>query len=177
MQCDKCSNDANIEIYVSDGHGGEKISLCFSCYQDIINSGMENLMGMHTEEIFKKFMEEFDSYKFSIEEEDLDVVCPKCGKSMRQIGKDKKFGCDYCYSEFEPKVADLIQSTQSSSSHIGKYPEKYEEINKIKYEIQSRKLELEDSVVKEDYENAALIKSKIDELTKELQTLSGEING
>ncbi|MDO5718697.1 MAG: UvrB/UvrC motif-containing protein [Tissierellia bacterium] len=178
MKCEKCGKPATIEIIITIGEKNEHLNLCFECYSEIVNSNAEKI----TDGEFKFFDDVLSDLLSSVivEEDNLtdynDTVCPRCGYGIGDIVNSGKFGCDSCFSTFYDKVLQILQSTQGSQNHMGNHPQRYDEVEKILSEIQENKNELEDSVLKEDYEKAAKIRDEIQRLNKKLEIISGEIN-
>lgn len=170
MQCDKCNNESNIEIFLSNGKDSHKVSLCFSCYQKMMEEGLHEMMNGNWDDILSKYFEdssdEFGQYSRKI---DLNMSCPMCHKTIEEIVEDDKYGCQYCYSEFEPLVSKII------GKEIEEFDDndKIDQVNDKLCEILTKKHQLEIYVNNEEYENAAILKKQIDELTKDLGTSSG----
>lgn len=54
------------------------------------------------------------------------VVCPRCGTTYEEFVKNSRFGCEDCYSVFDPLLGDHIRRLQGSGRHVGKKPADWE---------------------------------------------------
>ncbi len=166
MQCDKCNNESNIEIFLSNGKESHKVSLCFSCYQKMMEEGLHDMMNGNWDDILNNYFE--DRNENNVEPYDMDtdmsMSCPVCHKTIEDIVNDYKYGCDYCASEFEPLVSEFLTKDNNDL-------DENEEIKSNKYrleEILDKKHQLEIYIKNEEYENAAILKKEIDNLSKDL---------
>lgn len=179
MNCDRCDNEANIEIIVSDGGVSHTVHLCFDCYEELMEMGLKSYMTGEGEKFIGDILKTFKGSFFTglSEIDDDGTKCPKCGKTISDIVADKKFGCQYCYSEFAPRVNEILQNIQGSNKHIGKYPKEYAEVKDLQARIETEKLKLEDKISKEAYEEAAEVKMEIDQLKEKLEELVNKLDG
>lgn len=182
MKCDKCNNEANIEVYIMNEDKDLKISLCFDCYEEIVSLGLQEFMAGNVLEFLSKVL---PALSLNILDEFLidDIAaCPKCKKTIRDIIDEDKYGCDYCYSEFEPQVSQTqaIKARKAGLDELtgqDKSPSAlFEQIKSLKEEIEDKKRLLNDSVDKEDYEKAQEIKLALEGLSTKLKTLVIETN-
>ena len=47
------------------------------------------------------------------------VVCPACGTTYEDFVKNSRFGCEDCYSVFDPLIGENIRHLQGSERHVG----------------------------------------------------------
>ncbi len=86
--------------------------------------------------------------------------CPTCGLTLENFLATGRIGCSDCYEFYKKEFTPMIEKCQESSNqHVGKMPN-----NNKNVMIKQLEEELANSIKKEDYENAALIKAKIKEL-------------
>ncbi|MDO5415933.1 MAG: UvrB/UvrC motif-containing protein [Lachnospiraceae bacterium] len=120
------------------------------------------------------------------------IVCPSCGTSYQEFVSGSRFGCQDCYSVFDLLIGDNIKKLQGSDCHTGKHPkylhrEQGELMNGPASEggseeasrpqmgggltrretIELLKARLQEAVLKEEYEAAALYRDQIKALEKE----------
>ncbi len=90
-----------------------------------------------------------------------EIKCSNCGLTYNDFTQTGKLGCSICYHDFSEQLTPLLRRLHGKSEHIGKVPpqkkEKLDKVNKIK----QLKKELEEAVIKEDYEKAAKIRDEI----------------
>lgn len=175
MKCDKCNNDANIEIYMTDGKEDNKINLCFDCYQKIVKKGFNDFVEGPVKAFISSMLMEGGQKAYEMALEEYDKPCPKCGKSFQEISEDKTYGCDYCYSEFSPliELKGLNEEDEDLEEADNKVFEEeiYQAIDDVKKEIKSKEDELKIFVQDENYEEAAELKKSIEGLTEKLKSL------
>lgn len=120
---------------------------------------------MICEDCFKKYSD----YALSILSIE-NFKCTSCGILLSDLMKKTRLGCASCYDNFKdiPYVISSVQNGESNIKHVGKIPnsflkEKSKSItfDQIKQEIIMR---MNAAISKEDYEIAAKMKSKIEEL-------------
>ncbi|MBX6679975.1 UvrB/UvrC motif-containing protein [Chlamydia gallinacea] len=107
-------------------------------------------------------------------ESSLTLECGNC-KTIWQpyTNEDRLFGCHLCYTNFKtPLIAELIQNkalfsslteNSQSSLHIGRGPGETASINPLLKLIALNEA-LQDTLSREDYEQAALIRDQINHL-------------
>lgn len=182
MKCDKCNNEANIEVYIMNEGKDLKISLCFDCYEEIVSLSLQEFMAGNVLEFLNKVLPDLNSAIFDEYLIDESAACPKCNKTIRDIIDEDKYGCDYCYSEFEPQVSkiqalkDKREGLEDLNEGENSPSDLFEQIKSLKEEIEDKKKLLNDSVYKEDYEKAQEIKMDIEGLSTRLKTLVIETN-
>ena len=176
MKCDKCNNDANIEIYMSDGKEDNKVNLCFDCYQEIVKKGFNDFVEGPVKAFVSSMLMEGGKKAYEMALEQYDMPCPKCGKSLEEIADDKTYGCDYCYSEFSPLIELRIDEEEAEDLEqieSGKVyeEERYQLIDDVKKEIKSKEDELKIFIQDENYEEAAEVKKSLEGLTEKFKSL------
>lgn len=106
--------------------------------------------------------------------------CNYCGSSFNDIINSGKVGCAHCYDRFEDKLAPSIEKLHGRTRHVGKHVTYTEEPDKSESKADSReekpsemseidrlKADLQTAVKEQRFEDAAQIRDKINELTKE----------
>lgn len=195
MKCDKCDQDAVIEINVLSDEGSAKIALCESCYQNYIEEFdqpmIENGSGDEEYKFFQQILSELVSSMLVPEETEKAVLemhsedleenktsknCSHCGTSFSWILQNGKFGCDHCYEEFRNSIDQILLQTQGTNEHKGKVPEIYEGLRTIRKEIRDKEDQLREMVYEEKYEEAASLRDELKDLKSELIKASDQID-
>ena len=91
----------------------------------------------------------------------LPKSCPGCGITLLEIASGGRVGCGECYSFFEYEMKVVASHSHGAVQHVGKVPANRPKNEKIK----SLKVELAAAVAVENYEAAAAVKTKIQDLT------------
>ena len=97
--------------------------------------------------------------------------CHSCGSSFNDIVKSGRIGCADCYDMFSDKLEPSIRKIHGRAKHIGKYvsytndeEREHEPKEKQPSELDSLKLELEKAIAEQRFEDAAVIRDKINEI-------------
>lgn len=95
------------------------------------------------------------------------VRCEKCGNTFNDIVNSGKLGCADCYKTFYDKLLPSLQRLHGKTRHEGKVPVMGAEVNaqqnKIS-ELAQLEEELKNAVEVQDFEKAAKLRDKINEL-------------
>lgn len=117
--------------------------------------------------------------------------CPSCGGTLESIAKTKQLGCPTCYDHFANELKSVLNATQGGAiQHVGKVPKRWaaehkkdlvrkkeaaaeedkrkEEEADIHERIRLLKSKQANAIKIENYEVAGVLKTKIEELEKEL---------
>ena len=149
-------------MHITEIHGEKKKErhLCEDCAQNVSNSftKMPSPSDILTNLISQVAPEIGEMSK---------IVCPVCNISYLEFRSQGRLGCPMDYTAFEKGLIPLLEKMHGSSQHIGKAPPVAgREVIKKNKLIQLRK-DLNNAVEKENYENAAIIRDKINALTGE----------
>ncbi|MHC4758980.1 MAG: UvrB/UvrC motif-containing protein [Planctomycetota bacterium] len=94
-----------------------------------------------------------------------DKTCPHCGFNLEHFRKEPRLGCPQDYEVFERELLPLIEKAHGGGvSHNGKTPTRVPTETKKHIELSTLRKNLEEAVQKEDYEKAADLRDKINEL-------------
>jgi len=92
---------------------------------------------------------------------DKEIKCSNCQLTYNEFKRSGKLGCSVCYHDFRVQLTPLLRRLHGNSEHIGKTPRHSRgKLNKIKKIKQLRK-ELQEMVLKEEYEKAAKTRDEI----------------
>ncbi|MDD3227551.1 MAG: UvrB/UvrC motif-containing protein [Tissierellia bacterium] len=159
MLCNECGkNEANVHLtHIINGKKTES-HLCEECAkknQAILNSNfsMENLFSVMLNNSFnnKTYLPAAKS-------------CTNCGMTYENFRNTGKFGCSHCIDSFKGRLKPVIKSIQGYDRHIGKIPKRAGGDYKIQMDIERLKNDLKGAVEREEYELAAELRDKINDL-------------
>ena len=88
--------------------------------------------------------------------------CDVCGMSFEDFRETGKFGCGNCYRTFRNRLVPILRRVHGNVEHKGKIPGQPAD-NTLR-EIQNLKNKLEEAILNEEYEKAAVLRDKIREL-------------
>jgi protein arginine kinase activator len=96
--------------------------------------------------------------------------CTYCGTTLNDIVSTGKVGCAHCYDKFEKRLAPSIERLHGKTKHVGKhisYTEEPEKKEAPAETLESLKADLKAAVEEQRYEDAIIIRDKINALNKE----------
>lgn len=95
------------------------------------------------------------------------VACPVCGLTFENFKKKGRFGCAGCYEAFRRQLLPLLKRIHSADHHVGKIPGKVPSSGGIERKIKELQDKLERAIKLEEYEEAARLKDRLNDLEKE----------
>ncbi|MBE4906638.1 UvrB/UvrC motif-containing protein [Bacillus luteolus] len=95
--------------------------------------------------------------------------CPRCNMTFQQFAKVGRFGCSECYKAFNKHLTPILKRLHSgNTAHIGKIPKRAGGKIHIRKEIEELKQSLQEQIVNEEFEQAALLRDQIRALEKKV---------
>jgi protein arginine kinase activator len=91
----------------------------------------------------------------------VSVVCESCGTDSRQVVRDGKVGCPVCYNTFGDELENAIRERNAAVIHRGKAPNRDDEREKLRVELQTKRALLRSALRSEKYEEAAIMRDDI----------------
>ena len=93
------------------------------------------------------------------------LTCPKCGFTLEQFRSDGLLGCPNDYEVFEKSLLPLIEKTHNGKTkHCGKVLSNAPADTKKQVKLTTLQQQLDDAVTNEDYEKAAELRDKINQV-------------
>jgi protein arginine kinase activator len=94
-------------------------------------------------------------------------ACSNCGFTLDQFAKEPLLGCPYDYETFEKALLPLIEKAHDGkTAHCGKVPAKTSPDLKLQMELMTLRQKLDEAVRNENYELAAQLRDKINQLER-----------
>jgi protein arginine kinase activator len=157
MKCQFCSNQATIHLTDIVGKKKRETHFCESCAREHkilpeskmdpqVPAILEFLFGSQTENAART------------EHEDLD--CPHCGMKYAQFRGEGRLGCPKDYEIFREQLEPLLTKIQRHMEHTGKVPASFRTGQRDRG-LQSLRLQLQEAVTNENYEEAARLRDLI----------------
>jgi protein arginine kinase activator len=106
------------------------------------------------------------------EEEGSTAKCPRCGLTFARFRKGGRLGCATCYDAFQPKIQSILEEIHRDKQHVGKVPKCIAQQSGPAAELVQLHQELKEAVDKEEFEQAAILRDRIQALKTE--TTSGK---
>ena len=166
MKCQRCNqNEANTHITKIINGVKTEMYLCEKCAegnQDLINfkAGFDN----EFENFFNGF---FGGPYISPAQSSTALeqkVCNFCGTSIDDVFSRGKLGCANCYKTFADYLMRPLKQIHGSVSHTGKLPARAGRGIKRASEIDKLQSELNRAVMDQNFEKAAELRDRINEL-------------
>jgi len=177
MLCGRCQKrDAKI-LYTEIINGVKKEQhLCEECAADYTSFQMEKPL-MNSEltlgDLLSTLLDNYTATDKKKQGEDLpSLTCSKCGTTYEEFVQKGRFGCAACYRSFNEQLGKTLKGIQGSEIHTGKRPKGYEiptsdrSIMNIS-EIDKLTMKLQESIEKEEFEEAARLRDIIKQRKKE----------
>ena len=176
MKCDVCENEATVFLTQIINGQMTTVNLCETC---------SKAKGV-TEETGFGLAEAFLSPSHRTESDTMEIVCDACGFTASQLKKIGRMGCPDCYAAFRDGLDGLLRNMHKGTRHVGKRPSHLSAIapqilprqraTTLKDapppapvpapppDIAKLRAELDLAVKEERYEDAAKLKSEIENL-------------
>ncbi len=163
MQCQIC-NERTATIHlteISDGVRTE-MHICEHCATE---QGIAAQSQMSINELLSGLLASQPSDDELLGPSDQESVCPACGFTLDRLRKEGTLGCPNDYEVFEYALLPLIQRAHNGgTAHCGKVPSKTPQETKKLAEMTQLRQELSKAIGNEDYERAAELRDKLQQL-------------
>jgi protein arginine kinase activator len=94
-----------------------------------------------------------------------ELKCPKCGFTHSDFKKTGRLGCVHCYTTFAEGLEGLLRTMHKGTRHVGKVPAALRHAREYADRMKSLQKKLAKAIEAEDFENAALLRDEIKQLT------------
>ena len=190
MLCQICkANPATIHIQEIVNGETNTLHICAECAKKR-NLAEDNATNSHFHEMLERLTQaiansadlklaEIFEQKKPQEEESKDILCSACGTSWQAFKKNGKLGCAACYEQFGQLLVESTLLGQHGSVHCGKTPPETveqwhdpavsERIN-LRRELERLRKGLDESIRREEFEQAAELRDKIAAIENELDS-------
>lgn len=171
MLCQSCNKNQATVHYTKIINGEvSELHLCEECAKNSNEFEFDATFSFH-----KLLTGLIDSVQNEpMKRETKDIVCSFCGTNYAKFKQTGKFGCPECYDSFKTKLSPLFRGIHGQDEHIGKIPKRGNQSIVKKREITKLRENLEELVSKEAFEEAAIVRDKINELERELEEKRGD---
>ncbi|MFO7957571.1 MAG: UvrB/UvrC motif-containing protein [Candidatus Brocadiia bacterium] len=157
--CEECGEE-RATVHVTEFVDGEKVQrhLCEECYARQEGKKMVS-PGEFFAQILAAVSPEFKELS--------QKTCPRCGVSYLEFRQRGVLGCPYDYEAFAEPLESLLDQVHGATRHCGKVPPQAGRQAVIASKLRSLNRKLERAVEREDYEAAARIRDRVNELESE----------
>lgn len=191
MKCERCGKEATVSVKAIVNGYERNLYLCDECmsyYTDMSAQGNDsefhnvNFNKSNLENLIQKFVPSLDDmidgyyeYKFNQNNHPYNYIeglnqktCPNCGNLESNI-KSGIFGCEKCYKLSDKLTQKVLRTYNNYDKYTGMLPKKDREFKEVALEIKDLQERLQQSVDTEDYEQAASLKERIDDLNMKVK--------
>lgn len=163
MLCEICSvNEAVFHVKQIIGKEEIELHLCEQCAKLKGITKSENTIDFSISQLLTGLVDKKSGRKKSQSEVQ---ECPHCGLSLAKFKKLGKLGCSECFTAFEKSVREFLYKMYGRVKHKGKLPGKVKSLQDSMDDIESLKAELKKAIETEDYELAAALRDRINEMS------------
>lgn len=161
MKCELCGKkEAQLKIQQFIGSEMSELNICENCAEErgIISS--ENGYNMSLTELLTVLVDT----KGNKDRGAVRSACPKCGMKPGEIRKRGMVGCAECYVSFRNEIASILSKAPVKPKHRGKYPARVQVYKTFFVDREKLREKLDHAVKSEEYEKAARIRDRLNEL-------------
>ncbi|MFH1845782.1 MAG: UvrB/UvrC motif-containing protein [bacterium] len=90
-----------------------------------------------------------------------EPICDTCGYTYRQLQKSGVLGCPACYDTFRRQLLPMLRRYHGDVHHLGKLARSHGPVTSLRKDIARLKLQLEQTILQEQYEEAAVLRDQI----------------
>ncbi len=164
MLCQSCGkNMANTHIKKVINGEVKEYMLCEECAEKMGYGNLFSDFSFDFDNFLGSFFTENIPHKLSLESK----RCKNCGSSFEDISNTGKVGCANCYKVFYDQLVPSIKRIHGNTQHVGKMAASVDETKRVENKLHELKLQLDKAVEKQEFEKAAELRDKINELKKE----------
>ena len=166
MKCDLCDKEAVVHLTQVVNGEMKEVHLCEE-------HAKEQGIDIHSPLSITDILMGLGETKPGIEQQ-LSPACPRCGMARDEFRKSGRLGCPDCYNTFMAELAVAIKAMHHSTQHVGKIPAREGLQTRIKSQVARLQNELEAAIAREDYERAAQIRDRVNEVRASAESEGGE---
>lgn len=168
MMCEICStNEAVFHIKQIIGKDEIELHLCEKCARLRGITKNEDAIDFSISQLLTGLVDTRALPKKSGTE---TVECPSCGFTVAKFKKLGKLGCSDCFIAFASPVRDFLYKMYGKVQHKGKLPGKMRVLQTSIDDLEGLREELKKSIAREDYEQAAMLRDRIKDMTTRLDS-------
>ena len=163
MQCQICK-DREATIHLTEITGGVRTEM-HVCEHCAMEQGIAVKSHMPVNELLSELLASAPADEELFDLTDKKTSCGYCGFTLEQYRKEAVLGCPHDYEVFEKSLSPLIaKAHDGKTTHCGKVPSRAPKDAKKQAELLNLRQRLETAVQAEDYESAAKLRDKINQL-------------
>ena len=157
-KCQKCSKIATLHItdIFSEEHVEER-HLCEECAQNYLHEPQQTVQSK---------LAELTGSEEELRASLAEHKCDECGLSFLEFRSTGRLGCSHDYDVFHDELVPLLENIHGETKHQGKVPRRLPQAQRRSSELAGLHKQLEQAVQAENYEKAAELRDRIQQLTE-----------
>ena len=173
MLCQMCKkNEATVTIVKVVGMNKSELHVCNECANYLLGNVVASFSFSQNNisEILNSLLTAFASYgkEEAVSGDETQQRCSNCGMAYGEFLQIGRLGCSQCYEEFRKQLNPILGRLHGHSQHTGKVPVSLKERFASLQRIKQMKNDLQQAVLHEEYEKAALLRDQIIEEEKRM---------
>jgi protein arginine kinase activator len=162
MICQNCNkNDATLHMKRIINGSAAEVHLCSDCARSLGYGEAFSGFGLGFGHLLGELLSSGEVGSGS------SMRCPACGKSFEEIAEDGKMGCAECYAVFYDRLLPSLNKIHGKAAYMGTKPQNASSEQSAAMTIEELKLALGEAVERQDFELAATLRDKINEIINE----------
>lgn len=156
LLCQLCQ-DAKATVHITDTIPEKRERhLCEQCAEK------EGVIIKQQHQTTNEILQQFIKQKTGLSGGGEDLSCPQCGMTFREFQMKGQLGCPHDYEAFQSVLNALIERAhEGATHHVGKVPTTADDKIRKQTGLLKLRRELQDAIDKENYEQAAKVRDKI----------------
>jgi protein arginine kinase activator len=168
MLCCICKErEATVHLTQIAGDKMQKVDLCEECAK---TKGVNDPTGFSLADLLLGLgaSQEIEQSSGGVE-----LKCARCGFTQADFKKAGRLGCPECYKTFAEGLESLLKSMHKGVRHVGKVPECLRRTRDLSDRLLALQKKLGKAVEEEDFEQAALLRDEIKQMSAQLSNIEG----
>jgi protein arginine kinase activator len=165
MLCSICKEkEASVHLTQITGDKVQKVDLCEECAK---TKGVNDPTGFSLADLLLGLGA---SHEMEQAAGGVELKCPRCGFTQADFKKAGRLGCPDCYQTFAEALEGLLKTMHKGTQHVGKVPEPLRQGRDLSERLNALQKRLAKAIEQEDFEEAAVLRDEIKQLTARLPT-------
>ncbi len=174
MLCNVCGKN-EAKVYLTQMVEGKikKVDLCEGCAKE---KGIDDPAGFSLADVLTG-MESVQESEAPARDPGGDARCGYCNYTQSEFKKTGRLGCSGCYEAFEEGLEQVFKTMHRGVRHSGKVPEALRNSQELVNRSQELQAALDAAVAEEKFEEAAVLRDELKEVTEEMRQLGNKEQG
>lgn len=169
MLCSICQKkEATVFLTNIAGDKMQKVNLCEECAKA---KGMDDPTGFSFAD---KLLGLGATQEIEQAGGEKGLRCPVCGFTQSDFRKAGRLGCPECYETFAEPLKAVLQTMHKGTRHVGKVPETQRQGHNLAAELKQLQQKLAKAIELENFEEAAVLRDEIKQITARLSQHAAE---